>query len=481
MSENKEDILVLSGDMPDAGEPCVDGEGDILGRAPLVKRLTSIVKDAAKYQSYTISLHGDWGTGKTYLLRGWQKQLQGEYNRHSRHRPRAVYFNAWEDDFQGDALTAIVGQLWRDIKSPDWKEIYKALEKAVPAIAEKKALGFLGLEKKDLQSPAERTVDEYVAVRAKLDDFKERLRDLAAAVKSSTGFPLVFIVDELDRCRPTFAIEVLERVKHLFGAPNIVFVFGINKKVLEKSIESVYGNIDAEDYLRRFFDINLTLPPSSAKAYCLHLLTNHKDLRFFLNRRFQPVDSSWHAGAEKLLAPLVGYMGLSLRQVEHVIRLLRLAINTKTYQRVISQEAWGIALLILLKIKHPGMYEEFIAGKRQCADIINHFHGILAPHTDEQEVHRRGEPTRDAFSHVELALYRFGEKKEIMGAIQSVIEAEKATTIPDFAKIYLAKRTTEHHGSAHDIRDVVDSMDSSYWLSLKEAAVLLDLGDASRR
>ena len=276
-------------------------------------------------------------------------------------------------------------------------------------------------------------------------------------------------------------MRCLERIKHLFGAPNIVFVFGINKEVLEKSIESVYGNIDTEDYLRRFFDINLTLPPSSAEAYCLHLLKNHEDLNSFLEHRSNPVMGSWYAGAEKLLAPLVGYMGLSLRQVEHVIRLLRLALNTKASQQMISEEAWGIALLILLKIKHPGMYEEFISGKRQCADIINHFHDLLYPHTGEQEVHRRGEHTRDAFSLVEIALYRFGDEDEIKYAIKSVIEAEKAKTIPDFAKICLAKRTTKHHGSAYNIQNVMDSMDSGYWLSLKEAAVLLDLTDAPRR
>ena len=70
---------------------------------------------------------------------------------------------------------------------------------------------------------------------------------------------MVFIIDELDRCRPTFAIELLERVKHIFDVPNIVFVFGINREELTKSLRSVYGEIEAEEYLRRFFDMELRL------------------------------------------------------------------------------------------------------------------------------------------------------------------------------------------------------------------------------
>ena len=75
----------------------------------------------------------------------------------------------------------------------------------------------------------------------------------------------MFIIDELDRCRPTFAIELLERVKHIFDVPNIVFVFGINRAELVKSLESIYGEIDAGTYLRRFFDMEFVLPEPTAR------------------------------------------------------------------------------------------------------------------------------------------------------------------------------------------------------------------------
>ena len=482
MSKNKKPKVSVN--MPTEENPDFE-KNDALGRAQFAGRLTDIIENAAEHKSFAMSLHGGWGTGKTYLLRGWQKQLQ-ERDSDSQHRPRVVYFNAWADDFQTDALTAIVGQLWKDIKSPDWKEIYKSLEKAVPSIAEKKALGFLGLEKKDLQSPAERTVDEYVAVREKLGDVKKRLGELAAAVKDSTGFPLVFIVDELDRCRPTFAIEVLERVKHLFGAPNIVFVFGINKEVLEKSIKSVYGNVDAEDYLRRFFDINLTLPPANASAYCRFLLERPdldavmKQMDRIDNPRYRG-NEGWLVATDRIFSDMMGYMHFSLREVEHAIRLVRFAIKARisSSRREAPQEAWSISLLILLKMREAAMYADFVGGKLQCADIINHFHGLLVSHANEQKVHWQ-EPSHDHFYVVELAMYRFGREEEITHGFELVLGKPGQYGHPSSVKDYLAERTKNPTSETSRLFEVITRRGSDYWISLKEMAALLDLADDFR-
>ena len=482
MSENEKDILVLSGDIPEAGEPCVDGEGDILGRAYVANRLTDIVKNAAKHKSYTVSLHGGWGTGKTYLLRGWQKQLQQQ-------GCRVVYFNAWLDDFQTNPLVAIIGQLWKATPwkarlldafwSGEWKKLFWIF-------VQKRVLGRLGLSKKDIQSTNQKTVDEYLAERKKLDSVRNHLGELARESNISTGFPLVFIVDELDRCRPTFAIEVLERVKHLFDAPNIVFVFGVNKEVLGKSIESVYGDIDAEDYLRRFFDIPLNLPPASASAYCRFLL-KHTDLDTAMKKMEvvahpdPKAREPWRAATRRIFSELVGYMHFSLREVEHAIRLLRFAIKARisSSREGARDEAWSISLLILLKMKKPAIYADFVGGKLQCAEVINYFHDLLPPHRGERKTHRQRDTAQDPFSIVEEAMYRFGEKDKIMNALESVVAVEEgeAVVIHESVKGHLAKRTVNNYGSASNVLGLIHDMDSIYWLSIKEMAALLDLAD----
>ena len=73
--------------------------------------------------------------------------------------------------------------------------------------------------------------------------------------------PLIVMIDELDRCRPSFAVEFLETTKHLFAVDQVVFVLAVNRKELAHAVKALYGNdFDADRYLRRFFDIDFRLP-----------------------------------------------------------------------------------------------------------------------------------------------------------------------------------------------------------------------------
>lgn len=85
--------------------------------------------------------------------------------------------------------------------------------------------------------------------------------------------PVVFFVDELDRCNPNYAVSVLERIKHLFDIPNLVFVLAINKKQLCNAIQGYFGsmNMDSNEYLRRFIDIEYTLPAPQLEKFCNYL------------------------------------------------------------------------------------------------------------------------------------------------------------------------------------------------------------------
>ena len=475
MSENekpKVSVSMLTEENPDFEK------NDALGRAHFAGRLTDIVENAAEHKSFAMSLHGGWGTGKTYLLRGWQKQLQKEGR-------QVVYFNAWEDDFQADPLTAIVGQLWKKIKESDSAEIKASLKSLFGNLGEK-VLGVVGATRGDFQSVAERTVDGYLNMRVELDDLKERLEKFAKKVKGQTKFPLVFIVDELDRCRPTFAIEVLERVKHLFGAPNIVFVFGVNKEVLKASIQSVYGEIKTENYLRRFFDIGLTLPPANASAYCRFLL-EHPDLDAVMkqmdridNPRYR-ASEGWLVATDRIFSDMMDCMHFSLREVEHAIRLVRFAIKARisSSRREAPEEAWSISLLILLKMREAAMYADFVGGKLQCADIINHFHGLLTSYSNEQKIHRPGD-SHDHFYVAELAMYRFGKEEEITRGLELVLGNPGQYGYPNSAKDCLAEMTKKPTRATKHLFDVITRRDSDYWISLKEMAALLDLADDFR-
>ena len=62
-----------------------------------------------------------------------------------------------------------------------------------------------------------------------------------------TSKKLVFLIDELDRCRPTYAVETIEKIKHLFSVPGIIWVLVMNKEQIESSIQKVYGTINSKE------------------------------------------------------------------------------------------------------------------------------------------------------------------------------------------------------------------------------------------
>ena len=103
-------------------------------------------------------------------------------------------------------------------------------------------------------------------LKAGLENFKIKLKKVAAEVRVKTEKPLLICIDELDRCRPQFALEMLESIKHLFEVENVVFILAYDGKQLACSTEAVYGpDFDGPGYLRRFFNLELGLPRNPLK------------------------------------------------------------------------------------------------------------------------------------------------------------------------------------------------------------------------
>ena len=369
-------------------------EHDALNREKFAEDLTRIVQNAADEQSFAMSLHGDWGTGKTFLLERWKLQLQQEGK--ARNHPRVVYFNAWNDDFQADPLVAILGQMREALgvrhatKLVDeaMGKCFKLLAKTALNLTRFYTSGVVNFSANELASSSENILGEYKDMGESATLLRKCLTEISKDIKKKTGFPLVFIVDELDRCRPTFAIEVLERIKHLFDVPNIAFVFGINKTELQESIQSVYGDINAEDYLRRFFDIGLVLPSANAKAYCIHRTEQYRNLEIFSTKMVR-----------EFFAPMAGYMRLSLRQVEHVIRIALFSHHMRLVsERDNTTEAQKTLLFALLKLKKPALYADLANGQPCCIKVIDYFHGFLWENSqghDSSEVHNIADKIED--------------------------------------------------------------------------------------
>ena len=374
--ENQRTVLELkvAEAMVSAEEPWKD---DKLNREEIASRLTNIVRN--QKMPFVISIHGEWGTGKTFMLKRWQRDLEIQGF-------KAIYFNAWEDDFCDDPLLAILGQLAGHFKERGLKRLARTAAKvAIPLIREN-ALGFAkataGVSLKvdhDGESKAS-YLDDYLEQKEAKNNLKSHLTRLSSEVSKKDEPPLVFIIDELDRCRPTFAIELLERVKHIFDVPNMVFVLGINRDELCKSLQSIYGEIDADVYLRRFFDLEFNLAAVDTAEYCGYLMRKlgirdlfHEIGKNDLYRTLQnDVD-----GYFSFFPELWSNLGMSLRDMDYCVRSIALVGNA--INRCSGTIPWILGLLISMKLKNPNLYRRYVRHECRSSEVIENIHDNLPP------------------------------------------------------------------------------------------------------
>lgn len=249
-----------------------------LDREKYAKTLTEIINLTA--DGLVLAINNEWGTGKTTFVRMWEQQLKNVgYT--------TLYFNAWEHDFDNNPLVALLSELKSILPVKDNEQfkslvkkgavITKALLPALILALVKKHFDSETLNKvleKSSEAAAEILQDEIEDYAQKKKGLLEFRNELEKFVKAhSEHRPMVFIVDELDRCRPDYAVQMLEHIKHFFNVRGIIFVLSIDKIQLGNAIRGFYGSdkIDADNYLRRFIDLEYSIPNPSAKLFCQYL------------------------------------------------------------------------------------------------------------------------------------------------------------------------------------------------------------------
>jgi len=256
-------------------------------------------------KSLVIGVDAPYGIGKTFFL----KELQ-----RAESESRAVaYVDAWADDIVNDPLVSVAATIrdaiapWLDDQSikSKWDDTAKkagkiavlatkgvakqALKLAISETAVTGIEAVIDSADEDLvesigdaaasttddvindsaamqslgqNSYLERKICELNEIRDAIGSLRESLEALASKLKEKgLKTPIIIIVDELDRCRPNYAIRMLEEIKHIFSCPNVCFLLGINSKQLSRAMSAEYGaNFDGAGYLDRFIDRYFSLP-----------------------------------------------------------------------------------------------------------------------------------------------------------------------------------------------------------------------------
>lgn len=327
--------------------------------------------------SCSIALEGNWGSGKTFFVKQ-TKMILDAFNQYStkmdetqkqtvvaackrsydRRFPEiqpqvCVYYDAWKNDNDDDPVLSLVYTILQDVDNKFY------FDKDVPFI--KLAANILEFFSGKNWSGLIESLQSENPLDA-LQESKKLERSIAEFLDSllaERGNRLVVFIDELDRCKPSYAVKLLERIKHYFSNDRITFVFSVNIYELQHTIRRFYGdNFNGGRYLDRFFDLRISLPPVNLE-------------KFYQSINFDQAKTHYYS----LSKELIKIHRFELREITRYIRLLKIAAHTVTGTKpiyIIDDESIEfcvhciVPIMIGLKIADAEAYSAFIQGNNSA-------------------------------------------------------------------------------------------------------------------
>ena len=334
--------------------------------------------------SGVFGIDAKWGNGKTTFLRMLRVFLEKD-------AVPVVSFNAWETDYVSDPFTAIATELIDSLDKRTGEAdtetkgmIEKGLESAKVVM---KTRGVAMLRSLATEVPvagkvlgevvdgfadshADLRVSGYREARKSVTEFRHALEEVARSVSADSEHPLlVVMVDELDRCRPSFAVELLEVAKHLFTVNGVVFVIAVNQAELVHSIKALYGTgFDARGYLDRFFDVDFRLPDPDRSRFIKEMI-EAVGIRAYLERTPDSKGSNEISTLESMLKSLFGEPVVSLRTAGRAIHHLGMVYAALADKKLVLGTT--TAALVILRTLDRELYYRFVDGRASDADVAD--------------------------------------------------------------------------------------------------------------
>ena len=331
----------------------------LLGDTPVLESARS---DLLQFESYakvlagaavesrdpiTIGVFGHWGCGKTSLLRLMKKEVEDNAD------AAAVWFNAWQYEKEEHLIVPLTATISKQLENPKWSDRLKkgaerlrdALRSIAYGISIKGKVGIPLMSEAEVNLSPKGMIDRYqdltkdsVLARSLYFDAFEHLE---AFSKEGTPAPrIVVFVDDLDRCFPEKAVELLEGIKLVLNRPGFSFVIGVNEEIIQAFIEHKYAKdypIDGslmKDYLDKIVQVKVRVPerePAEMTGYIQALVSESKVFE------------------DNVIADVVPLIAEACnRNPRSIIRLLNRIIVTVRIGELEQKEYHPLALLIHL-------------------------------------------------------------------------------------------------------------------------------------
>jgi hypothetical protein len=356
-------------------------DGDLLNRKVAGDFLYKVVMQ--RYEAYhskpgdsalCFALDADWGAGKTFFIERWSKDI--EDNQHP-----VIHFDAWANDLSDDPLIGFLAALRKSLQpwlskrpiAPKAKEeiqrqltslLKRAGKAALPAmglLASGAAKRYLGANMEELKeifsdntedASIEESGSDYsedfskatekffeIALQSHTDR-QQAIADLRQSMGALVSYlqeqqiiaaPMVIFIDELDRCRPDYALRLLEGIKHLFNSYGVCFVVSTNLSQLSSAVKAVYGSeFNAYRYLKKFFSFEYHLPTPDNLSYSVSLFQDSLFEEAVKLKQFIPISGlpkkTKEIAADECFALIADSLSLNLRSQRQIFEQIQASL-----------------------------------------------------------------------------------------------------------------------------------------------------------
>ncbi len=447
-------MLILSDDYADK---------DLIGHVDYCDGLVEMIRSVDSRGSFTIGIYGQWGTGKTSILQQVKKNLDDPIQ-NSQQPVLTVWFNPWQFTSEEHLIIpffhTLIASLSTRLEESNAHKISNKLSAFLKKIAHVPLALVYGLEGElkipfllktkfspaksmDYQQEKEAAIDQEIAkknkteMQAAANDYESTYYNLLQILQEAADdldVKIVVFIDDLDRCLPEKAVQLLEGLKVLLDLKNFVFVMGVAQEVIERGIRVRYRelyktgqsddlpNIEGQ-YLDKIIQFPFSLPAADHDALKTNILSEH-----------------------------LGKLGIDTSFIEMVHEAL--GNNPRTIKRFIN----AVSFSLHLAQKKSGMENDFHPGLLIKISLIGYLFPALFRQLEDypshlvrlEEIVKQSEEDRDKKRNAPEEGFVEGHapqiKKTDLPIIDQWLEEDKISKLLPILKI----RTDQQEGSVEE-------------------------------
>lgn len=388
-------------------EPITNLEEDLFGFSPLAQYYARHIASEKTESPITIGIFGGWGTGKTSLMQLMKSELDNS------ERVKTVWFNAWEYSDLMEVRSALVYQIITELVETDEERLEHIKNIVKPLLLNFITKKISGMSMKEIQ---EELLPQLTGISSIPKSVKMDYELLITNLLNEQTKKIVVFIDDLDRCDPKSAVDILRGIRLFFNVEGCVYVMGLDKTMIEQIIESEYtGAISGEDYLEKMFTVPIFVPILNDRNTEDFLRKMQSPLFLFMSERMIQCLQTPREIIRVCNALNVYFQQYEEREGTSLLRLSRFRdSNTEEIDPFLK-----LAKLVLIKVKWPLMYQIMLYDTRYFKQGVQ---DILFNHSVQW---------KESFSNEERNVpgltWETFVKEKLRGMRAKVIEADQIT------------------------------------------------------